>query len=692
MPYVLVEDFRAGLDARRKPVAGVPGSLTRLVNGHITRGGDIERRKAFVPMHDLPAGRTFGLQASGGALTVFGSDAAVALPPAIRYQRLQHPHGRAMTKLLAAELFDGRIYAIAGYDDGSVHHFHDGKRVQDWGAGIVTSLMGSAAGIAQHLASVINGRHGFLATASGAVVTITGPVGLEFPASATAVNGGVVDNQAIAAVTQANAGTPANEVLARGSFTIVAGTTSGTAAVAGVTVDGVEILGAPVSWAVSHSQTAQAVAQQINTFTSSPDYTAFSTGARVTIVARPGSGSGINGAVVAAVGSGDAGFASVTNMSGGVTATAGGAQVTMLTISGTFEPGDRFSVTLGDHHFGADGGPQPVGRTALTFRSKVYSAAGSLLHFCGLNAPNEWNRLNDAAPGAGFVNLASQDSGAEELVAAEVYQNSLAVFSRNAIQILLADEDDARNQVLQPIKNSGTRAPRSVISHGSADVFYLSDTGIRSLRARDSSNAAFVSDVGTAIDPLVRADLERLAPDVVAAATAVLEPVDGRYWLALGERAYVFSYFPGAKVSAWSTYELGFPADAFAVLGDRVWVRSRDRLLLYGGPAGDAFPTAGSAPLEVMLPFMTAGRPASHKVLTGMDAALEGIWRVEVLTDPRNEARRVQVGTLTATTYMGARIPLSGRTTHFAPRLTADADGPASLSNLCIHYELEEAG
>ena len=47
MPYVLVEDFKGGIDTRRTVVTSVPGSCVTLTNAHITRGGEIEKRRAF---------------------------------------------------------------------------------------------------------------------------------------------------------------------------------------------------------------------------------------------------------------------------------------------------------------------------------------------------------------------------------------------------------------------------------------------------------------------------------------------------------------------------------------------------------------------------------------------------------------------------------------------------------------------
>ena len=71
MPYILVEDFRGGLDNRRSNVTAQPGTLVTLKNAHINRGGEIEKRTAFVKLTDLPS-NSFGLSASNGQIYVFG--------------------------------------------------------------------------------------------------------------------------------------------------------------------------------------------------------------------------------------------------------------------------------------------------------------------------------------------------------------------------------------------------------------------------------------------------------------------------------------------------------------------------------------------------------------------------------------------------------------------------------------------
>ena len=92
---------------------------------------------------------------------------------------------------------------------------------------------------------------------------------------------------------------------------------------------------------------------------------------------------------------------------------------------------------------------------------------------------------------------------------------------------------------------------------GNTDLFYLDElSGIRSLRARDSSNSPAVDDVGSAVDPHVLTYLDTLTTAQIEDAVAMIAD-EGRYWISVGSRIYVFSFFKATKVSAWSYYEPG---------------------------------------------------------------------------------------------------------------------------------------
>jgi hypothetical protein len=214
--YLLVENFNQGLDTRRMFLTSKAGSLQKLKNAHITRGGEIEKRLAFASYASLPSG-TFGMQAAGSSLYVFGSTTTPSgFPANLNYQQLAHPTGQAMTKLVYSETFNGKIYAIAKFADGTTYHYYDGARVTAWDS--IAASVGSNSAIASSLAAQIEAESNFLAFSTGSVVTITGVnAGQTFTATGTAINGGSNNDQTITfATTQA----AVNETLATSVITI----------------------------------------------------------------------------------------------------------------------------------------------------------------------------------------------------------------------------------------------------------------------------------------------------------------------------------------------------------------------------------------------------------------------------------------------------------------------------------------
>lgn len=378
----------------------------------------------------------------------------------------------------------------------------------------------------------------------------------------------------------------------------------------------------------------------------------------------------------------------VKNFEGGATSTAGVGKQVAITVSGTPQTGDKFNIKLGNTNFGFVG--KPTGRvTALeTLKDKVYAGAGSILFYSAIAAPTKWDFTVDT--GAGFNNMANNTSGAEKITGLAKYQGNLAVFSRWATQIWFMDPDPVGNRQLQVLDNIGALAARSIVSVGDIDVFFLSDTGIRSLRARDSSNAAFVSDIGTPIDPLVIETLRAYTDEEKAAACSAVEPEDGRYWLAIGGHVYVFSYFAGAKVSAWGRYIPPSPVRWLAVQAGRVYARcDDDSLLLLGGANNDEYDDTS---VLVITPFMDARQPGTHKEIAGIDLGIEGEWEVDIALDPGNPDAYERIAQIDRPTYAMERITVDGITSHFKLRLRSRGSGYARLSNVAVHYNGVEAG
>ena len=197
-----------------------------------------------------------------------------------------------------------------------------------------------------------------------------------------------------------------------------------------------------------------------------------------------------------------------------------------------------------------------------------------------------------------------------------------------------------------------------------------------------------MGDIGNPIDDLVIADMA-LSDEDTRNACAILDPRDGRYLCAIGNKVYVFSYFPSSKISAWSTYEPGFTISDWAFDGKQILCRSGDTIYSLGGEANTTY---DSSAVTIQLPFLDAGKAAHNKMWTGLDATLENDWNLYVGTDPTDISQYEQVATIGKSTYSLGRVGLSSTSTHLALRMTNANAGAAKIGNVAVHYELNEAG
>jgi len=576
--YLQIEDFKGGLDSRRLEVSAAPGSLQVFENGHINRGGEIEKAKKWVAKYTLPAG-TFGLIAASNTLYVFGSITTPGgMPTGVTYQRLQNPDNGAMVRVAQAEVFKAKPYVIAEFNDDKVYHFYNGAGVRDWYIGLVRATQTNLNGVALSLAGDAVDDPVATLSVTGNVITITGIEDNDtFDVTATAVQGGSVDDQsAVVAQTQA----------------------------AGVS--------------------------------------------------QP--------------------------------------QISTVTLGGTFDPGDEFTFTIDDNVYGSSPVTNEQAAVILTHKNKMYAGAGTNILFSVVANAALWrdNTVGDEVnTGSGVIDMAAQSANDEPITGLGVYQGSVAIFSRNSTQIWAVDANPGANVQLQILDNTGTRSPKTIKSFGDLDLFYLSDSGYRSMRARDSSNAASVTDVGTPIDDIVLAQMLTLTDDEVTAATGVIEPRDGRYMSALDDTEYVFSFFSTSKISAWSTYKPGFVITDYTTLNGRVYARSGDVIYLLGGDDNDEY-TAQEVVVE--MPYLDARTIGHWKRWSGLDVILEGKWDVYLNTNPKKPNTWVKTATLYKTSVGAMNLAMQQYSPVLKMKFVHQGDGPAKLSKIVVHYETTWAG
>jgi hypothetical protein len=685
--YISIPDFKYGTDRRRNRVSGVPGTLWSLKNGHITRGGDIERAKKFVSKYSLPA-NTFGMAKIRRQLYVFGSASPPTMPNGVLYQQLTAPNTPSMVRVLDAKVFASKLYVIAEFADGNIFHYYNGARITDWDA--LSTNNSDFTTLADYFEEKLNASSVVTAQSFGQTLLITSRTpGTAFSISQSTVDRGALNDQTITLSTVTANVAEVLEVRSTGTVTVTGGTSApGANQLTQVTVNGVQLMVLPVNWTLSNSATASAVATEINNRTATHNYTAVAVGAVITIKAAPGTGATPNTFTVIASVAGNV-TASKTDMAGGVTYVAPVAQVSKAVLGGTYQSTDEFTITIAGTNYTATGKASGAGVSVFVSKRRVWSVAGNLLNGCALNTPTDWS---SAAASTGFVsiNTSNESDGTERLVGITNYQDLAAVFSRNDIRLYSLNTDATLIAFSTALSNTGTRAGRSPVAYGSNDVFYLDPTGARSIRAHAATNAAYMADVGTPIDPFVRDYVNTLPSDTVARAIGAIEPVDGRFWLVLGARIFVLSFFPSSKINAWSYYEPGFSFSDIVRVGEQIYARAADVVYLYGGDNGTTYPNANEQICTIEMPFLTAGKPAHEKDLKGYDASLTNDWLVEILPDPNDETKKVTVGHISRNTFHLPDIGLPVRTSSFAFNLTCAAAGAATISSITAHFTGEE--
>jgi len=449
--------------------------------------------------------------------------------------------------------------------------------------------------------------------------------------------------------------------------------------------------GSEVFWKTSNAQMADDIVAEVNAYleevSPTPDYILSTQDtSKIVITARPGTGASFNGRRISVDTNGSVGIVGNTPFSGGRDGIPGKPQITDFAFNG-FSVGKKLTITITDSMLTAY--PYQIGASwvagkkpsfTYTYKSKEFAAIDYSIYFSRLNDCTQWDIYDN---GTGFINLSNNFSGRDPLTGIGVYQDKLAIFSRRNIQLFDINYDPDQDSQAQVIDGTGTIAPGSVVSANSLDLFYLADNGIRSVKARQNTVSAYADDVGTPIDTLIIDQLATMTEEQKSSAVAIIEPVEGRYWLSLGNQIYVLSMYAGSRISAWSRYEPGFVIEQLCNKDNLVYARSGDQIYVYGGLTGREY---DNCKVTVELPYMDAGSPQVYKQGVGMDFTIDGQWTVSAGFDYTNPEARDLICTVDKSTYALGAIPMTGIGTHMGIKMVNEAPGPAKISNIIVHF------
>ena len=114
-------------------------------------------------------------------------------------------------------------------------------------------------------------------------------------------------------------------------------------------------------------------------------------------------------------------------------------------------------------------------------------------------------------------------------------------------------------------------------------------------------------------------------------------------------------------------------------------------MYLYGGATGTEY---DNSQVEVVLPYLDAGKPAHMKTLQAIDMTCEGTWDVFVGCDSTRPTVRDHVATVNQSTFDLARIQAAGMGTHIGVRMVTFPGyaGAAKIGNFATHFDINDAG
>lgn len=684
MTTITVKDFKQGMDRRRPKSEGVPGSLWDAKNVHITRGGDVESAKKFVSLYSVP--NTKGMGVARGQVFVFGSANGVVVPAGVQYQRLQ-ANSANLVQVMDAKPFGGKMYVIARFDDGGVYHFYNGARLTDWD--IISDANADFNVLSDYLADFIATESAVDAVSYGSTIVITAKApGTAFTISAATLNGGTPNDQAIVLTTDQANQVAVPETRAVASFNVTAGSYGpGLNSITSVKAGALELMNTPVDWQTSNVQTANAIAGSINAKTST-GYSAATVGNRVDVSALAGLGATINFTSLTITASGTVGAPS-SFFVGGVTQIVALPQIVRATFSGTLETLDKFTITVNGVAYYATPRGAAAGSMIYVRYQRVWCPAANVLRYSKLTDATNWT---DASPtsGAGFIPVANDSQGYDRVIGVVGYDTLNAVMTRQNINFYTLGTDASQFGLSRVAENSGCKAARSMLSYGNSESFYLDDSGVRSLRPKLTINAPYVVDVGSPIDQFIQEQIRSVGDGAASAAVSVIEPLDGRFWMAIGPRVYVLSYFPSLEIQAWTYYEPGFSVSDFARSKKRLYARAADTIYLYGGVDGNTWPDV-SFDRVVETPFLSADQPSAIKDTIGADFSVSNDWYVTVAPDPNHPNVFDAIGTVSNVTAGGPNLSHPSREAAWSLKFECTKAGYATISSFAIHYGQEDA-
>jgi hypothetical protein len=314
--------------------------------------------------------------------------------------------------------------------------------------------------------------------------------------------------------------------------------------------------------------------------------------------------------------------------------------------------------------------------------SRIYAIDGEVVRYSAATNATDWTTANDA----GFLPVSLQQNTTEPCTAVGTYEDALAVYFPDSVQLWDVAVDPTANQIRKRLSGVGTQSPLSLATFAS-DQMFLSPVGFRSMRTQYQTDRIDDTDTGVPVDPLVVADLD--SREDLSDIFGQWFPQLGQYWCVFpindtSSKVWVYTYSKSSKIACWSEYTFPVAIRGLAALRDKVYARD-DTLLYRLSPA--AFTDNGtSVAVEMQLAFQDAKQPGVAKQFYGADFVCSGSPSVSFKYDPRDLDKESVPMTIPSDTRPGDVMPVEIVAPAVAPVFRHELDEEFELDAITLYY------
>ncbi|RZZ85685.1 hypothetical protein [Pseudoxanthomonas winnipegensis] len=330
----------------------------------------------------------------------------------------------------------------------------------------------------------------------------------------------------------------------------------------------------------------------------------------------------------------------------------------------------------------------PHSKVVAIMSSHVFAADGDIVRFSASTNPLDWTSESNA----GYLSTGLQQDNANDMLVLNQYRSNLVALNASVFQHWQMDPDPTAMALLDQLPGIGSVWQKAAAPVGT-ELFILTAQGVRSIGASAATQSLTTGDVGMPVDPLVREAL-RTALSTGKQPVGTYVPGAGQYWLAFPDHpavgrstVFVYSMVAATKVRAWSIYEYPFAVEAFAQLGNDLYIRHGDEISVVSeGVTSDT--VGGQAidfPGQVQFQWLDMGGPGGGKMMEGFDIVATGSPRVSIGYDQRDAGAFTPPYAVPADTMPGGITPLAVTAPSMSVRVDFDAGEAWSLQEVSLY-------